>query len=88
MITPRQPGLPLKEIIRRPPEEWRELLKNDFEPPVFKKFPEICRIKKQLYEMGAVYASMSGSGSSVFGLFESEPDWQGKFEGHFVWNGN
>lgn len=88
MITPRQPGLPLKEIIRRPPDEWRELLKNDFEPPVFKKFPEICRIKKQLYEMGAVYASMSGSGSSVFGLFESEPDWQGKFEGHFVWNGN
>lgn len=88
MITPRQPELPLKEIIRRPPEEWRELLKNDFEPPVFKKFPEICKIKEQLYAMGAVYASMSGSGSSVFGLFENEPDWQGKFGGHFVWNGS
>lgn len=87
MITPRKPDLPLKEIIQKPPETWRELLKNDFEPPVFKKFPEICRIKQQLYEMGAVYASMSGSGSSVFGLFEQDPDWQGAFNGHFVWSG-
>lgn len=87
MITPGKPELPLKEIIRKPPETWRELLKNDFEAPVFKKFPEICKIKTQLYEMGAVYASMSGSGSSVFGLFEKEPDWHGKFDGHFVWSG-
>ncbi|RNC64615.1 4-(cytidine 5'-diphospho)-2-C-methyl-D-erythritol kinase [Proteiniphilum sp. X52] len=86
MITPRKPDLPLRDIIRKPPETWRELLKNDFELPVFKKFTEICRIKQQLYEMGAVYASMSGSGSSVFGLFEKEPDWQGAFDGHFVWH--
>lgn len=85
MITPGKPELPLKEIIRRPPETWRELLKNDFEPPVFKKFPEICRIKEQLYALGAVYASMSGSGSSIFGLFEKEPHWHGKFGNHFVW---
>lgn len=85
MITPRKPDLSLKEIIRKPPETWRELLKNDFETPVFKKFPEICTIKQQLYEMGAVYASMSGSGSAVFGFFEKEPDWQGKFDNHFVW---
>lgn len=88
MITPQKPDLPLKEIIRKPPETWRELLKNDFEPPVFKKFPEICRIKQQLYEMGAVYASMSGSGSSVFGLFEKDPDWPEAFDGHFVWSSN
>lgn len=87
MITPRKPELSLKEIIRKPPETWRELLKNDFEPPVFKKFPEICRIRQQLYEMGALYASMSGSGSAVFGLFENEPDWKGTFDGHFVWKG-
>lgn len=85
MITPQQPELPLKEIIRKPPETWRELMKNDFEPPVFKKFPEICRIRQQLYDMGAVYASMSGSGSSVFGLFEKEPCWQGAFDNYFVW---
>ena len=86
MINPREPELSLKEIIRKSPETWKELMKNDFEPPVFKKFPEICRIKQQLYEIGAVYASMSGSGSSVFGLFEKAPDWQGKFNDHFVWS--
>lgn len=86
MIIPREPDLALKEIVQKSPEEWRELLKNDFETPVFKKFPEICTIKQQLYEMGAVYASMSGSGSSLFGLFEQEPDWQGIFEDHFVWS--
>ncbi len=85
MITPRKPDLPLKEIIRKPVERWRELLKNDFEPSIFKKNPEICRIKHQMYEMGAVYASMSGAGASLFGLFEKKPDWQGKFDGHFVW---
>jgi 4-diphosphocytidyl-2-C-methyl-D-erythritol kinase len=85
MIAPRTPATPLKEIVGNPPETWREALKNDFEPPVFKKFPEICRVKQQLYEMGAVYASMSGSGASVFGLFREKPDWQGAFDGRFVW---
>lgn len=85
MITPQKPAMSLKEIIRRPVETWRELLKNDFEPPIFKKIPEICRIKQQMYEMGAAYASMSGSGSSLFGLFKKKPDWQGEFSGHFVW---
>ncbi|MDR0421770.1 MAG: 4-(cytidine 5'-diphospho)-2-C-methyl-D-erythritol kinase [Proteiniphilum sp.] len=85
MITPRTPELPLKEVIRKPPETWREYLKNDFETSVFKKNPEICRIRQQLYEMGAVYASMSGSGSSVFGLFRKEPDRQGIFGDRFVW---
>ncbi|MDR2815818.1 MAG: 4-(cytidine 5'-diphospho)-2-C-methyl-D-erythritol kinase [Proteiniphilum sp.] len=85
MITPRKPDFPLKEIVRKPPETWRELLKNDFETPVFKKFPKICRIRQSLYEMGAVYASMSGSGSSVFGLFEKKPDWQETFDEYFVW---
>lgn len=84
MITPQKPDLSLKEVIQRPPETWKELLKNDFEPPVFKKFPEIGRIKQQLYEMGAIYASMSGSGSSVFGIFEKEPDWKDAFNGYFV----
>lgn len=85
MITPKKPDLPLEEIILKSPETWKELLKNDFESSVFRKFPEVYRIRQQLYEMGAVYASMSGSGSSVFGLFEKKPDWQGVFEGHFVW---
>ncbi|WP_294078815.1 4-(cytidine 5'-diphospho)-2-C-methyl-D-erythritol kinase [Proteiniphilum sp. UBA5384] len=87
MITPHKPELSLKEIITQPPETWRDLMKNDFELPVFKKFPEICKIRQQLYEMGAIYASMSGSGSALFGLFEKEPDWKEAFGTHFIWSG-
>lgn len=63
--------IPLKEIIQRPLEEWRENLLNDFEPIVFEKYPEIKKIKEKLYLNGAVYASMSGSGSAVFGFFDN-----------------
>lgn len=86
MITPRQPELSLKEIVTKPVTEWRGVMKNDFEPPVFEKYPQICRIKQQLYDLGAVYASMSGSGSSLFGFFHSEPDLKGMFKDHFVWS--
>ncbi|HBG40397.1 4-(cytidine 5'-diphospho)-2-C-methyl-D-erythritol kinase [Limibacterium fermenti] len=85
LITPRQPRSSLKEIIGRPVSEWRETMKNDFEEPVFKKHPEIADIKKQLYSLGASYASMSGSGSAVFGLFDKKPDLAGHFAHHFVW---
>jgi 4-diphosphocytidyl-2-C-methyl-D-erythritol kinase len=56
----------------RPIEEWKELLHNDFEDSVFALHPEIGRIKKSLYDAGAIYASMSGSGSSVFALFAKD----------------
>ena len=85
MVTPRQPELSLKEIVTKPVMEWRELMKNDFETAVFKKYPQICRIKQQLYDLGAVYASMSGSGSSVYGLFQREPDLNEMFSDHFIW---
>lgn len=68
-ITPKQPELSLKEIIRRPLSDWKELMVNDFEASIFPKFPIIQSIKEQLYAHGAFYAAMSGSGSSVFGLF-------------------
>src|SRR5690554_612156 len=86
MITPGTPALSLKEIIKKPVEEWKGLMKNDFEAPVFKKYPEIYRIKQQLYEMGAVYASMSGSGSSVYAFFTEEPEgWKETFSKQFTW---
>ena len=86
MVSPVAPEIPLGEIIKKPVSEWKGLLKNDFELPVYKKFPEICRIKEQLYARGAVYASMSGSGSSVYGFFEKETDI--RFDNCWVWKNN
>ena len=85
MVTPMQPEISLKEIVKKPLSEWKEWMKNDFEPSVFKKYPEICRIKEELYELGAVYASMSGSGSSVYGFFESKKDIKDSFPNCFFW---
>lgn len=63
----------LKHIIQQPISTWKDQLTNDFEEPVSKAHPEIASIKQQLYDAGAVYASMTGSGSTVFGIFEKEP---------------
>lgn len=71
-ITPMHPNQSLKDIIRMPVETWRATMKNDFEESVFQKYPEIAAIKDKLYDMGAIYASMSGSGSSVFGIFREQ----------------
>ncbi|MDR0995919.1 MAG: 4-(cytidine 5'-diphospho)-2-C-methyl-D-erythritol kinase [Tannerella sp.] len=78
-LKPKAPALSLKAIIRRPLEEWREWMGNDFEATVFRRFPAIAAIKEKLYEEGALYASMSGSGSSVFGLFKQAARLEDKF---------
>lgn len=69
-IKPARPKISLKEIVKQPIESWKEEMKNDFEDSVFLKFPEIAAIKDELYDLGAVYAAMSGSGSSVYGIFK------------------
>ena len=69
-VKPQQPVAPLKDIIRLPINEWKNHLVNDFEPVVFAQYPEIGEIKQRFYSEGAIYASMSGSGSAVFGIFE------------------
>jgi 4-diphosphocytidyl-2-C-methyl-D-erythritol kinase len=61
--------MPLKEVLSRPIEEWNGLLVNDFETTVFAKYPELAAIKRSLYDIGAVYASMSGSGSALFAIY-------------------
>lgn len=71
-ITPASAATPLTEIIRQPVEKWKKLLVNDFEVPVFKKYPEIGQLKETLYRSGALYASMTGSGSSLYGIFPKE----------------
>ncbi len=83
-VVPRRPETPLPELLARPIEEWKDAVVNDFEPSVFAKYPEIAAIKDRLYDLGAVYASMSGSGSSVFGIFDAPVDnIDEKFSGYF-----
>ncbi|MBF1079381.1 MAG: 4-(cytidine 5'-diphospho)-2-C-methyl-D-erythritol kinase [Prevotellaceae bacterium] len=72
-IVCRQPEHCCRDIIRQPVETWKAMLANDFEVPAFKQRPELAAIKQQLYNLGAVYAQMSGSGSAFFGLFRNEP---------------
>lgn len=68
-LQPGYPAASLKEIIMMPVETWEGRLINDFEIPVFERYPEIKAVKEELYNKGAVYASMSGSGSTVYGIF-------------------
>ncbi len=74
MVKPVQPEISLKEIVRQPVDIWKTCMVNDFEYSVFNKYPEIGAIKNTLYKSGAIYASMSGSGSSVFGIFNKIPE--------------
>ena len=85
-VTSGTPSASLKKIISQPVKEWKENLVNEFEVSVFKKFPAISHVKEQLYEAGAIYASMSGSGSAVYGIFEGEVDLSHRFSGYNVWN--
>jgi 4-diphosphocytidyl-2-C-methyl-D-erythritol kinase len=70
-LTPALPQKSVQQIIQQPIATWEAELKNDFENPVFEKHPKIKNIKEALYSQGALYASMSGSGSTVFGIFEN-----------------
>lgn len=69
-VKPQRPVVSLKEITKQPVETWKDCMKNDFETSVFQKYPEIAAIKDKLYDLGAIYASMSGSGSAVYGIFK------------------
>ncbi len=86
-IAPKEVMNKPKEIIEKHKiEDWKSLLINDFEGPIFSMHPELKQIKSELYKQGAVYAAMSGSGSALFGLFESTIDLSEKFRGDFYWS--
>ncbi len=70
LITPKPASFDLREISSLPVTEWRQYIANDFERPVFQQHPEIADLKDALYQQGAIYASMTGSGSAVYGIFE------------------
>lgn len=74
-IMPENPEKSVKEVLEQVPmDRWKEELRNDFEESVFQLYPQVAALKEKLYAAGALYTSMSGSGSSVFGIFEEEKD--------------
>lgn len=84
-IKPKKPAKCCLDIVRKPIETWREELTNDFEPPVFAAHPELGDIKEKLYDMGAIFAQMSGSGSAIYGIFKEAPEnIEDKFPGMFT----
>ena len=72
-VKPAVPQVRLTEALQRPIGEWQGIVKNDFEPHIFAAHPVIAELKQEMLDAGAVYASMSGSGSAVFGIFDEEP---------------
>ena len=87
LVKPSKPKKTLEELILQPIEDWKTTIQNQFEDSVFPQHPTIKTIKEQLYSSGAVYAAMSGSGSSVFGIFKKEMDLKNSFTGCFMWYG-
>ncbi|MBK7963902.1 MAG: hypothetical protein IPK10_00320 [Bacteroidetes bacterium] len=76
----------MREIISLAPEHWKTELKNDFEKHAIERHPIIGEIKDKMYELGATYSSMSGSGASVYGLFKQKPPIF-QFKGMQIWEG-
>lgn len=87
-VSPAKPIRSLEQdILNLPMEQWKEYINNDFEKTIFLKYPEIKGIKEHLYASGAMYASMSGSGSAVYGIFKNKTDLATAFPSAFVWEG-
>ncbi|MBQ7527924.1 MAG: 4-(cytidine 5'-diphospho)-2-C-methyl-D-erythritol kinase [Bacteroidaceae bacterium] len=82
-VHPHLPAFSLLETAKLPVGQWAGKMMNDFEESIFASHPLLAEIKQELYTQGAVYASMSGSGSTLFGLFRSRPDCEGLFAEHF-----
>jgi len=82
-ITPKIPNQSTKNIIQKPIDTWKDNLSNDFELPAINHYPEIGNIKTELYNQGAIYSSMTGSGSTVYGIFEKGKQLQLSFPEHY-----
>ena len=71
-VKPNSEGVPHSTLISHPIEKWKDVLHNQFEETIFSKYPELEKLKNNLYNAGAIYAAMSGSGSTIFGIFSPE----------------
>ena len=83
-VHPHAPAFSLLETAALPVEQWEGRMVNDFEESIFRNHPLLADIKAELYRQGAVYAAMSGSGSTVFGLFRERPECEQLFADHFT----
>lgn len=83
-VHPHRPACSLLETAKLPVRTWADRMVNDFEESIFPSHPILAEIKQELYNQGAVYASMSGSGSTLFGLFRSRPNCEQVFAEHFT----
>ena len=83
-VKPAVPNKSIKKIIQQPIESWKDELKNDFEDSILAQYPEIKNIKDKLYRAGAIYSSMSGSGSAVYGIFEKNKTYSLAFPGNYL----
>lgn len=72
-LSPNFPKHNLKDSLSQNISKWKDLVGNDFEVPIFKEHPQLAEIKSKLYALGALYASLSGSGSALYGIFAQEP---------------
>ena len=73
-ISPKTPDYDLRKCVEGDITNWHSTIRNDFETTVFKLYPELKAIKQTIYDMGAIYASMSGSGSAIYGIFDRPID--------------
>lgn len=86
-IKPKPSETDIRQNLRQPLSHWKSFVKNDFEATLFPKYPLLPEIKKKLYAFGAEYASMSGSGSTVYGIFNEEIDLSHEFAVNKIWQG-
>ena len=86
-VTPSVPPIHLKELIALPVSQWKHSVVNDFEKSAFALHPLLQELKEALYRAGALYASMSGSGSSLYGIFGTPPELPGDLRDLVIWNG-
>ena len=86
-LQAEQPSDSLTDLITHPITEWKKLILNDFEDFAFKKYPIIGKLKNELYNAGALFSLMSGSGSSVYGIFQEKPKLSDKLKEYIIYEG-